>query len=120
MAKSGLTQRAVDSRESPRFSGIFLALADSRFQALSTPALLPLTQAVRRNGFFFFGILFMESVQRRVAVPMCARRVLPPAMSVMGKKVWWIDLERICVYPLAKWLWSFARLRVIMAVYGLG
>jgi hypothetical protein len=62
----------------------------------------------------------MESVQRRVAVPMCARRVLPPAMSVMGKKVWWIDLERICVYPLAKWLWSFARLRVIMAVYGLG
>jgi hypothetical protein len=40
------TQRAVDSRESARFSGIFLALADSRFQALSTPALLPLTQAV--------------------------------------------------------------------------
>jgi hypothetical protein len=51
---------------------------------------------------------------------MCARRALPPAMSVMGGKVWWFDLERICVYPVPKWLWSFGRLRVIMAVYGLG
>jgi len=42
------TQRAVDSRESPRFSGIFLASAVSRFQALSTPALLPLTPTVGR------------------------------------------------------------------------
>ncbi len=35
MLRSGLTQRAADKWESARFSGIFNALAESRFRALS-------------------------------------------------------------------------------------
>ena len=46
MAKSGLTKRAVDWRDSARLTSIFLALGFSCSQALSKPARQPLTPAV--------------------------------------------------------------------------
>jgi hypothetical protein len=48
MMKSSPTQRAVDSRVSPRFSVSFLALAEFRSRTLSAPAMPPLTQAVMK------------------------------------------------------------------------
>ena len=48
MAKSGLTKRAVDWRDSAPFSGIFLASGFSCSQAFSQPARQPLTQTVGR------------------------------------------------------------------------
>ncbi len=42
------TMRAPDKWDSPRFSGRFLAWAESRFDSESTPAHLQVTLAVRR------------------------------------------------------------------------
>jgi hypothetical protein len=70
--------RAADNWESPRFSGIFLALGFFCFQADSSPAQLQLTQAVRRSAKFFlnaranqlgFDVIYRQHSSRSIFCP---------------------------------------------------